>query len=155
MEWSTISGVSAIRRHNYIPVNFCSLLQTQPCQKVLGFHRQGGSNKPHTFVTKSGSPACFVFLFTISPSTPFFWIALICFACLGRELPWFSVRAVFVLLACLGWLFSFLNTYHVLFHGHALARKKEPTLGVWSVPCTVQIDFYALQKGKVWFMKWL
>lgn len=87
----------------------CILLQTQPCQEGLGFHCQGGSNKPHNFITKLGDPTCFVFLFTISLSTALFWIVLMCFACLGRELPWFSVRAVFVLLAYLGVLSVFLN----------------------------------------------
>lgn len=50
-------------------------------------------------------------------------------------------EAVFVLSACLGLLFGFLSTDHIPFCGHALARKREPALGV-------RLWEHGLQKNK-------
>lgn len=95
-------GASAVRRHNYIKANFQKPPVNPVMQELWSFHCQGGSNKPHTFVTESVNPACFVFLFNILPSPGFFWNALICFACLwGENHHGFSVRTVFGNKICL------------------------------------------------------
>lgn len=115
-----LSGVSTIRKHGYVSCKHSH------ARRAWAFTAKGVAISHTTLSLNQGILLALYFYLLFH----LLLFLLDCFDMLCLFGERFSVRAVFVLLACLGALFHFLNTDHVPFSGHALARKKEPTLGV-------------------------